>query len=141
MSGDHTALEHTATARVRYGETDQMGMVYHANYFAYFEIGRTDLIRKYGMSYADLEARGVRLPVVEVDACFHEPARYDDELLIETMLTALTGVRLRFEYRVTRASDDRLLATGHTVLASLGENGRPKRLPTDVRDSLGGEQA
>jgi acyl-CoA thioester hydrolase len=118
-----------------------MGMVYHANYLVYFEIGRTDLIRKYGVSYAELETRGVRLPVVEATARFREPARYDDELLIETTLTRSTGVRLFFEYRVLRASDDRLLATGHTVLASLGEDGRPKRLPPDVRDSLRGAHA
>jgi len=132
-----TAPTSTTRTRVRYGETDQMGVVYHANYFAYFEIGRTDLIRTFGVSYAELETQGVRLPVVDVTARFLEPARYDDELAIETTLADASFVRLRFEYRVLRESDRRLLATGHTVLASVGVDGRPRRLPAALAAALG----
>jgi acyl-CoA thioester hydrolase len=123
---------------VRYGETDQMGLVYHANYFVYFELGRTELIRSRGVSYADLEAQGTRLPVLEAHARFHAAARYDDELLVETRLTDASAVRLRFEYAVRRAADGALLATGHTVLASVGPDGRPRRLPPAVRAAFVG---
>jgi len=126
----------TTHARVRYGETDQMGVVYHANYLVYFEIGRTDLIRSLGVSYAELEKDGLRLPVVDLGVRFHEPARYDEELAIETRLTKVTGVRLVFEYTVRRVGEDRVLAEGHTTLASVDENGRPLRFPPAVRARL-----
>ena len=127
---------HVTQVRVRYGETDKMGVVYHANYFQYFEVGRTDLIRKYGKTYADLEAEGVLLPVVELEARFHLPARYDDILSIETRVTQVTVVRVRFEYAIRRPSDDGLITEGSTVLASVTPEGRPQRMPEDMRSAL-----
>lgn len=127
---------HVTQIRVRYGETDKMGVVYHANYFQYFEVGRTDLIRDYGKTYADLEAEGILLPVVELDARFHLPARYDDVLSIETRVTDVTVVRVRFEYTIRRHSDDGLIAKGSTVLASVTPAGRPQRMPEDMRHAL-----
>ena len=127
---------HVTQIRVRYGETDKMGVVYHANYFQYFEVGRTDLIREYGKTYATLEAEGVLLPVVELDARFHLPARYDDVLLIETRVTDVTVVRVRFAYTIRRQGDDGLIAEGSTVLASVTSGGRPQRMPEEMRRAL-----
>ena len=123
----------TTSVRVRYGETDQMGVVYHGNYLAYFELGRTELIRQFGLSYAELERRGVRLPVVDVSVRYTSPARYDDEILIHTELTESSPARMRFDYELRHSDDDRLLARGHSVLASVDEKGRPRRLPPELR--------
>ena len=122
--------------RVRYAETDQMGVVYHANYLIWFEVGRTDLLRAAGWSYRAMEAEGFSLPVIEAHCEYRQPARYDDELDIATRGACLTPVRLHFTYTVTRAGDDTPLATGHTVHASLGADGRPRRLPRAVLDIL-----
>jgi acyl-CoA thioester hydrolase len=129
---------HLTRTRVRYGETDQMGVVHHANYLHYFEIGRTEMIRDAGLVYAELEREGLRLPVVEVGARFLLPARYDDVLVVRTRVSEVTAVRIRFEYTVHREGDERLLAEGHTVLASVSPEGRPRRLPIAVREALGG---
>lgn len=121
-----------STLRVRYAETDQMGVAYHGNYFAWFEVGRTDLLRATGYTYRDLEAEGVHLPVVETQARFLRPARYDDVLEVRTRLVAITGARLTFAYDVVR-EDGLLLATATTSHASVDPGGRPRRLPPSVR--------
>lgn len=110
-----------------------MGVVYHANYFQYFEVGRTELIRALGCTYADMERDGIRLPVVETAARFHAPAKYDDVLVLETRIASVSAVRVRFVYVVRRDGDDTVLAEGHTVLASVAEDGRPRRLPKEMR--------
>ena len=115
--------------RVRYAETDQMGIVYYANYFIWFEVGRTDLLRAEGWSYRGMEQEGFALPVIEAHCSYREPAKYDDDLEIKTRGTLLTPVRVRFDYDVVRTSDTAILATGHTVHAALDRNGRPCRLP------------
>ena len=127
---------HWTNTRVRYGETDQMGVVYHANYLVYFELGRTELMRGLGLAYSDCESGGVRLPVVEAHVRFIDGARYDEELLVGPRITSVSAVRVRFDYVVKSGQDNRRLAEGHTVLASLGENGRPRRFPADVRKLL-----
>jgi acyl-CoA thioester hydrolase len=131
-------LRHITRIRVRYGETDQMGVVYHANYLVYFEVGRTELIRERGFSYAELEREGVRLPVVEAAVRFRGPARYDDLLVLETRLVEVGAARLRFDYRLRLGEGDHLLAEGHTVLASVDPQGRPRRLPERLRRALEG---
>lgn len=123
--------------RVRYAETDRMGVVYYANYFVWFEVGRTDLLRSAGVSYRDLEVEGLSLPVIEARCKFRQPARYDDDLDVRTEGTLLSPVRVRFDYEVTRPLDNLLLADGHTVHASLDATGKPCRLPGRVRDMLG----
>lgn len=123
--------------RVRYGETDQMGVVHHATYLLYFEEGRTGLMRALGRSYADLERSGVVLPVAELGIRFRTPARYDEELIVETRVGLLTGVRVRFDYRVLHA-DGTLAAEGFTLLASTGKDGRPRRFPEEVSALLAG---
>jgi acyl-CoA thioester hydrolase len=123
--------------RVRYADTDQMGVVYYANYLVWFEIGRTEWLRDAGWNYREMEETGVSLPVIEAHCEYRQPARYDDEIEIRTTATALTPARLRFEYRAIRTSGSTLVAEGHTVHAAVGPNGRPCRLPTRVRDLIG----
>jgi len=101
--------------RVRYQETDQMGVVYHANYLVWFEIGRTDYIRKFGITYRKLEELGLLLPVVDVQCRFIQPACYDDEVSIYTRISAHNGSKLTFTYEAKRQPDKLLLAKGSTT--------------------------
>jgi acyl-CoA thioester hydrolase len=127
--------------RVRYAETDQMGVVYHANYLVWCEIGRTDFIRQHGMSYADIERRGILLVVSEVMLRLHASARYDDLVRVETTLEEVRSRLIAFAYVITRASDGHRLATARTSLVSVAAGGRPATLPPDVRSSLEAAQA
>ena len=126
----------TARMRVRYAETDRMGVVYYANYLVWFEVGRTEWLRQTGWSYREMELEGVALPVIEAHAEYRRPARYDDDLEISTTVQLVTAVRVRFNYEVWRQGEESPLATGHTIHASLDVNGRPCRLPARVRDAL-----
>jgi acyl-CoA thioester hydrolase len=118
--------------RVRYAETDKMGVVYYANYLIWFEVGRTDLLRHAGWTYREMEDAGFSLPVIEAHCNYLQPARYDDELDVETTGSRLSAVRVRFDYRVLRTAGGVLLATGHSVHASLDPAGRPRRLPAQA---------
>jgi acyl-CoA thioester hydrolase len=122
--------------RVRYAETDQMGIVYYANYLVWFEVGRTDLLRLTGWSYREMEADGFALPVVEVHCNYRQSAKYDDELEIVTTGAVMSPVRVKFEYQVVRPADGATLAGGHTVHASLDTTGKPRRLPDHIRSVL-----
>jgi acyl-CoA thioester hydrolase len=119
--------------RVRYADTDQMGVVYHANYFVWFEVGRTDLLRAAGWTYREMEAEGLSLPVIEAHCDYKQPARYDDELDVRTTGELMSPVRVAFSYEVVRPADGELLATGRTVHATLDRSGRPSRLPDRVK--------
>ena len=123
----------TSRVRVRYAETDKMGVVYYANYLVWFEIGRTDWLRHSGWTYVNMEADGFSLPVVEAHCEYRQSAKYDDEIDVLTRGTLLSPVRVRFDYHLVRASDQAPLAAGHTVHASLSPEGRPRRLPERVR--------
>lgn len=119
--------------RVRYAETDRMGVAYHAHYFVWFEMARTELMRQAGCPYRDLEdGEGVFFPVIGAAARFHASARYDDWLEVGARLVAVRGARLRIEYEVAERDGGRVLATGFTEHASVGRNGRPRRMPEDV---------
>jgi acyl-CoA thioester hydrolase len=122
--------------RVRYAETDNMGVVYYANYFVWFEVGRTDLLRTTGWSYRDMEADGFALPVIDAHCAYRESARYDDDIEVRTTGTMLSPVRVQFTYEVVRSSDAVILATGSTEHATLDRSGRPCRLPDRVRALL-----
>jgi acyl-CoA thioester hydrolase len=122
--------------RVRYAETDQMGVVYYANYFVWFEVGRTELLRSMGGTYRDLEAQGIFLPVIEAACTYSQASRYDDELDIRTTGRLLSPVRMEFQYEVVRLADQVTTATGRTVHAALNARGRPCRLPERVRTAL-----
>ena len=110
-----------------------MGMVYYANYFVWFEVGRCELLRSLGRTYGELETTGLRLPVIEAHCEYHDSARYDDDLEIATTGLLLSPVRVEFRYGVSRESDGRLLASGRTVHAAVDPAGRPRRLPEDVQ--------
>ena len=126
-----------SSIRVRYAETDQMGIAHHAEYFAWFEVGRTDLLRECGLPYRDLEKRGLRFPVIGAEARFLRPAYYDDVLEVRTALDALTGARIAFRYEVRREGAPGAIATARTEHAAVDAGGRPRRLPEDVRERLG----
>jgi acyl-CoA thioester hydrolase len=121
-----------APVTVRYAETDMMGVVYHANYLPWFEIGRTTLLKEIGISYRDLETAGFRLPVLEVSARYLRPAHYDDALEVITVLRERPLVRIRLEYEVRRG--DELLATGNTVHAFVDLQGDVVRPPSWVSE-------
>jgi acyl-CoA thioester hydrolase len=126
-----------STVRVRYAETDQMGFAWHGEFLAWFEVGRTDLLRRHGTTYREMEASGLRLPVIEVSVRYHSPARYDDELRVRTRVASATGARVVFEYEVRRDGTEAPLATGTTVHAAVDPAGRVRRLPDEVRRILG----
>lgn len=112
-----------------------MAIAHHTAYLLWFELGRTEWIREAGISYAALEQEwGVLLPVIELAARYHQPARYDELLAIRTVLDGCTGVRVRFGYRIERAGT--LLAEGSTQHAATGRDGRPRRLPAPVMETL-----
>jgi acyl-CoA thioester hydrolase len=125
--------------RVRYPETDRMGVAHHTHFLVWFELGRTELMRELGCPYSEVEDRdGILFPVVEAGATYLSPARYDEVLEIATRLVSMRGARIRFEYEITRVADGVPIAAGHTVHAATGRNGRPRRLPAELRAKLGG---
>jgi len=127
--------------RVRYAETDQMGVAHHASYLVWFEAGRTEFIRARGRSYAQVEADGWLLVVVEAHCRYHRPARYDDVLTIRTRLEAVRPATLVFGYEVIRAGSGDLLAEGSTVHATVDRTtGRPRRIPDGIRSLLVGAE-
>jgi acyl-CoA thioester hydrolase len=116
--------------RVRYADTDQMRVVHHAKFLEYFELGRSDLIRKLGMSYAEFEARGMFLPVIEAFAKYRRPALYDELITVESIIKEIPKVSLRVEYQVTREGEPDILAEGHTVHGFLNAaTNKPTRAP------------
>lgn len=120
--------------RVIFGDTDQMGVVYYANYLRFFESSRAAYWRSLGKSYKDLEAWGIALPVIEAHVSYKRPALYEDLLIVHVEVSELRGASLRFAYRVTRAGE--LLADGYTRHAVIGSDGKPKRLPEPLLASI-----
>jgi acyl-CoA thioester hydrolase len=121
---------------VRYADTDQMGVVYYANYLVWFEVARAEWLREGGWTYREMEANGISLPVIEAHCEYRQPARYDDEIEIRTVARVLTPVRIRFDYEAWKISNDSLSAAGHTIHAAIGPEGRPRRLPHRVLEIL-----
>ena len=119
-----------ARVRVRYAETDQMGVVYHANYLVWFEVGRVEFIRQLGMDYKSMEQdENALIAVVEVTARYKAPARYDDELVIRTTLAGVRGSIVRFRYEILRAADELLLCEGTTVHVVVGRDMKRREMP------------
>lgn len=122
--------------RVRYGETDQMGYMYHGNYAQYYEIGRVDALRQLGLSYKKMEEAGVMMPVMEIQCKFIKPALYDDEIRIRTIMKELPGVRIRFEFELFNEKNDLL----HTAFVQLvfvrSSDMRPIRCPENLMKVL-----
>ena len=117
--------------RVRYAETDQMGLLHHANYLVYFEMGRVELLRSRGLSYKELEAQGYLLVIAQAHCRYHRPARYDDLLVLRTMVTRATAARIEHRYELLR--DGMLLAEGETTLACVDREGKLQRIPPMLR--------
>lgn len=116
--------------RVRYAETDQMGVVYHANYLVWFEVGRVDFIRTLGMDYRSMEREdGLGIAVVDVSARYKLPARYDDDLIVETRLLAARGAVIKFGYKVVRIADRAILCEGETVHVVVDRDMQKRTLP------------
>ncbi len=132
---DH-GFEQVSTLRVRYAETDRMGVVYHANYLVWCEIGRTDFIRSTLASYADLEAQGVMLAVTDANIRFLRGARYDDPIEVRTRLLDVRSRSLRFGYEIVHAERGERLAEAETGLIRLDESGRTSALPLEIREVL-----
>ncbi|MBI3184109.1 MAG: acyl-CoA thioesterase [Myxococcales bacterium] len=125
-----------AQLRVIYGDTDQMGVVYYANYLRYFELGRSELFRAMGGSYRELECQGFMLPVVEASCSYRAPARYDDLLLVRTLVLELRRASIAFGYQIRRKGEEQLLCEGKTLHACLDRAGRPRRIPESVAQLL-----
>ena len=120
------------TIRVRYAETDRMGLLHHANYLVYFEQARTELLRSLGLTYKDMEDKGFLLVVTKVEVQFRRPARYDDLLTVRTTVVKTTMVRIDHRYEVLCGGQ--LLAEGSSTLACVDRDGRPQALPEFLRD-------
>jgi acyl-CoA thioester hydrolase len=118
--------------RVRYAETDQMGVAHHASYLVWFEAARTELIRQRGRSYAEIEAAGWLLVVVEAYCRYRRPARYDDVLAIRARVRDVRAASLSFAYEVVRKADGDVLADGYTVHAAVDRSGRARRIPAEI---------
>jgi len=125
---------HDATVRVRYAETDQMGVVYHGNYFVWFEVGRVELIRALGIEYKRMESEDdCHIVVADAHCRYHQSARYDEVLRVRTRISESRNRMVKFFYEVFRDADGTLLATGSTMHVICGSNGRPKLLPEKYR--------
>ncbi len=122
-----TPTTHHTQVRVRYKETDQMGVLYHGNYFTFFEVGRTEYLRSEGYSYREIEESGLFGVVIKAECAYHKPARYDDLLTIQTAIKRITRVKIEYEHHVLRGND--LLATGHITLAFVDKNGKIQPVP------------
>ena len=131
------ALSCDVEFRVRYAETDQMGVVYHANYLIWCEVGRTELIRTQGRSYAEIEKLGVGLAVSDATLRFFAPARYDDLVRVTTTLSRFRSRAMTFDYQITNADTGSKLVTASTTLIGLDRDGRVARLPAELRAALG----
>jgi len=126
----------TARVTVRYAETDQMGVAYYANYFVWMEVGRVELFKSMGIRYRDLEREGFLLTVVEANCRYHQPARYDDELLVETTVLRATSRLLEICYLLRRSADGAILARGHTKHLVCDRNLGPAKLPLHYRNTF-----
>ncbi|MDQ6693414.1 MAG: acyl-CoA thioesterase [Chloroflexota bacterium] len=123
-----TSREVSHTFRVRYAETDAMGIVHHSSYVVWMEMGRTEFMRAFGFTYRQLEEMGVVMPVLEINVRYKRPAVYDDELCITTWVDELTRTKIRLAYSIVRTSDGKLLTEGSSLHTFAGRDGRPVRI-------------
>jgi acyl-CoA thioester hydrolase len=133
----HEGVSGETRVRVRYAETDQMGIVYHANYLVWFEVGRVELMRSLGLDYKRLEVdEGCWIAVVEAIARYKAPARYDDELIVQTHVVSVRGPVVRFAYGIVRAQDGLLLCEGETVHVVVGRDMKRRPIPKKYAELL-----
>src|SRR5687768_17224997 len=136
MSDTKSAVTGEIEFLVRYAETDQMQVVYHANYLVWCEMGRTDLIRKLGTSYAEIERQGVKLAVVEATLKYHAAARYEDRIRVRTSLAEVRSRSVTFHYLIENAGTGQKLVTAQTILASINGEGKLVAMPPHIREPL-----
>jgi len=129
-------LTHKTTIRVRYGDTDKMGFVYHANYFRWFEVGRSEMLRSMGIPYKSIESKGFFLPLSEVHCKFNGPSQYDDVLYIETSLDTRYKAGMKFDYQIFSEGGGHPVAVGYTKHAFMDGSGRLVRPPKFLRDMI-----
>lgn len=130
-------VEHTVRLRVRFAETDAMQVVYYAEYFVWFEVARTELFRAIGMPYSVISRkRGFHTPVVQAHADYKSSAKYDDEVAVRVWASKVGTSSVRLDYEVTKLPDEVLLCTGHTVHVLIGEDGKSKEIPADIKERL-----
>ena len=129
-------LTHQTTSRVIYGDTDNMGFAYHANYLRWFEIGRAELFRAWGLTYKSIEDKGIFLPVSEAHCKFIYPAKYDDLLIIEATLDANVKGAVKFDYSIFNEDEKKILAEGYTKHACVEKNGRVIRPPEFLKQLI-----
>lgn len=134
-------ITHRTTCRVIYGDTDKMGFVYHANYFRWFEMGRSEMFRFLGVPYSSLESKGYFLPLSEVHCKFNAPSQYDDVLIIETSLDPSIKAGLKFNYRIFSEDGEKVLANGYTKHACVNHDGRVVRPPDFLLRIIKGNSA
>lgn len=127
-------IESVSEIQVRYAETDMMGIVYHANYLPWLEIGRTDLLRNKGLPYKEIEERGIFLPVLEVNVKYRRPAKYDDRIAIHTRISEKPYLKIHIDYELKRG--DELIATARTVHAFMSKSGQPIKIPAFFKDAM-----
>ncbi len=133
----HKKMKKNLTSyRVIYGDTDQMGLAYYANYLKWFEIGRAELLRQIGTPYTSIEEKGLRFPVIEVSCRYFRPSRYDDVITIETSLISLGRATLTFSYRLLRKEGGSLIASGWTKHACVDEKGEVTKIPRPLEGAL-----
>ncbi|MGH7828308.1 MAG: acyl-CoA thioesterase [Candidatus Binatia bacterium] len=124
--------KNTCSYRVIYGDTDQMGIVYYANYLRWFEKGRSELLRRIGLPYAEIEREGFHFPVIEVTCRYHKPARYDDTVIIETELAVISRATLSFNYKIYKDNEKGPVAEGSTRHGCVNASGRLVRIPNHL---------
>ena len=131
-------FKHRTACRVIYGDTDNMGYAYYANYFRWFEMGRTEMFRALGLSYRSIEEKGIFLPVSEAQCKYLAPIQYDDEFIIETSLDTQIKGSVKFHYRLLRESPEKVIAKGFTKHPCINENGKVVRPPRFLLDIVAG---
>ena len=136
MKKDSNTLINVTSYRVIYGDTDQMGVVYYANYLRWFERGRSELLRQIGVAYQAIERQGFHFPVAEVTCRYLQPARYDDVITIGTELVSVRRTILLFDYKISRETDQAVLAVGATKHACVDRAGRLVRIPPLLANAL-----
>ena len=136
MDQARTATKNTTSYRVIYGDTDQMGMVYYANYLRWFEQGRSEFLRQIGSPYQQIESRGYHFPVTELSCRYFKPVHYDEVITIETQLASVGGATLNFEYKIFRPGESTPVAMGSTTHACVAAGGRVARIPRELAELL-----
>jgi len=127
---------HEIKTRVRYQETDQMGIVYYGNFFTYFEMGRTEYLRNLGLPYSELEKEHIYFPVTETHCRFRSPAHYDDVLIVQTWIAELKHATVEFRHKVVREGDNTLIVEGFSKLACINASRKPISMPEKLRNLL-----